>query len=335
MPDGSADASGLRQRLRKAGIAPKAIRAVWPTWWSEEAQTSRSAVVELHYTIARRLGISPQSLFDDGAPQFLWKDTAKFKNVGAQTEEELAALTSFSVAVGQAVLSGLAGESLELPTPSALRDALLSGGRSVDLRALLDLCWAIGIPVVQLALFPLGRKRMHAVTVRVHGRYAVLVGRESGYGAQVAYIVAHELGHIAHQHLAEASALVEADDPITRDGDDEEHAADSYALELLTGDARTVVEASDPEFTASQLADVALRAAPELAIDPGVLALCLGHSSGRWRQAFGALKVIQRGKQDVGSFINGIARHQLAWPDLTLDTREFLEAALGFNDAAA
>lgn len=327
----SSEAQALRKRLREAGVAPAAIRAIWPTWWSEEAEASRSAVVELRYTVARRLGLSPRSLFHDGNPEFLWKDAAKFKNVGTQSDDELAILTSFGVAVGQAVLAAIPKAAVELPAARELRTVLLRTSPVVDLRALLDLSWAVGIPVVQLALFPLGAKRMHAITVRVHGRYAVLVGRESPFPAQVAYIVAHELGHVARGHVTEAPALVEAEDPLIVAGDNEEHDADAYALELLTGDPRTIIDATDPKFSAAQLANAAMGAAAQLRVDPGVLALCLGHSSGRWKQVFAALKRLPPGPVDVGAFINGIARHQLRWDDLPGDSQEFLSVALGFD----
>ncbi len=325
------ESQALRKRLREAGIAPRTIRAIWPTWWSEEAEASRSAVVELRYTVARRLGSSPRSLFENGSPEFLWKDAAKFKNVGTQGDDELAILTSFGVAVGQALLAASPGSVVDVPSAAELRAVLLRTSPAVDLRTLLDLAWAVGIPVAQLALFPLGAKRMHAITVRVHGRYAILVGRQSPFPAQVAYLVAHELGHVASGHVSTAPALVEAEDPLTGSGDDEEHDADAYALELLTGDPHTVIEATDPQFSAVQLANAAIGAARELRIDPGVLALCLGHSSGRWKQAFAALKLLPPGPVDVRDFINGVARHQLRWNDLSGDAQEFLSAALGID----
>jgi hypothetical protein len=325
------EAQELRKRLRRAGVAPGAIKAVWPAWWSDEAESSRSAVVELRYTVARRLGLSPRSLFDDGTPEFLWTDAAKFKNAGMRSEHDLAILTSFSVAVGQNLLSALPDDAnRRLPDAAGtLRETLLQAVPVIDLRALLDVCWAIGIPVIQLGLFPLGAKRMHATTVQIGGRHAVLIGRTSRYAAQIAYILAHEFGHIARHHLRDVTALVEADDPIAHRGDDEEQEADEYALELLTGSPTTTVESDRLDFSARQLAQAAAQAAGSYRIDPGILALCLGHSSGRWRQAFGALKLLPPGEVDVGGFVNDIARQQLRWELLSMDEREFLESAMG------
>src|ERR1700735_5212780 len=93
------EAQTLRRQLMRAGISGSAIDAVWPQWWSTDAEASISAVTELRYTLARRLGLSPQSLFED-APRFVWRDEAKFKNLGTATEDEGVVLTSFSVALG-------------------------------------------------------------------------------------------------------------------------------------------------------------------------------------------------------------------------------------------
>jgi hypothetical protein len=325
----TSEADEVRRRLRRAGLAPSAIRAVWPTWWSKEAEGSASAMVELRYTLARRLGLSPQSLFDDGTPEFLWTDEAKFKNVGAQSDHDLAVLTSFGVAIGQALLAAVPPPRASLPdSASSLREILLATEPTIGLGLLLNVCWSLGIPVVQLTVFPLGAKRMHALTVHIHGRFALLLGRRSHYEAEVAYIIAHELGHIARKHLNLSTALVEAEDPITRAGDDEEQEADRYALELLTGNSEMEVVADRPDFTARQLAESALRAAVTYQIDPGVLALCLGHSSGRWRQAFGALKIMS-GRSNVPGQVNALARQQLETSTLPVDIQDFLDIVMG------
>ena len=38
------------------------VDAVWPAWWSDEAEGSPSAQTELRFGVSRRLGIDPRSL---------------------------------------------------------------------------------------------------------------------------------------------------------------------------------------------------------------------------------------------------------------------------------
>jgi hypothetical protein len=237
----------LRRELRQAGIANAAIDAVWPEWWSADAEGSLSATAELTYTVARRLGLSPRALFD-GTPQFLWRDTTKFKNLGTTTEKEQAILASFGTAVGRCALSATPPVVFPSITDAqTVRDAILRQARFVDLTELLTFCWQTGIPVIQLRVFPLTQKRMQAMTVKVKGRYSVLLGYESNYYARMAYILAHELGHIILGHLENSESLLDMDDPLTAgDLDAEEVAAERAAFVLLTGSDDPQVQANIP-----------------------------------------------------------------------------------------
>ena len=58
-------AGRLRREGDEAGTANAAINAVWPEWWSAEAEASLSATAELTYTVARRLGLSPAPYLTD------------------------------------------------------------------------------------------------------------------------------------------------------------------------------------------------------------------------------------------------------------------------------
>jgi hypothetical protein len=75
------------------------------------------------------------------------------------------------------------------------------------------------------------------------------------------------------------------------------------------------------------VAHAARNAATEARVDPGVLALCLGHSTETWKEVFGALKIL--GEIDVGGYINEVARGQLDWSALPLDSQAFLDTILG------
>jgi hypothetical protein len=254
----------------------------------------------------------------------LWRDDTKFKNLGTQTDNEEAALASFGVAAGRAVLAATPSfQPLPTLNADALRAVLLRGVQFVDGAQLLSFCWSIGIPVIQLRVFPLTSKRMHAVTVRVEDRYAILL----------AYILAHELGHVLLGHLANSEALLDLTDPLTSgasdDVDDEEVEADRFALTVLTGEPAPQVLADSETYNATELAAAAIRTSSTSRIDPGVLALCLGYATGRWRESVGALKIIPPGELEVGQQINDVADRQFDWDGLSSNTREYLERLIG------
>lgn len=115
-------------------------------------------------------------------------------------------------------------------------------------------------------------------------------------------------------------------------GDREEDDSNRFALEVLTGDPAPTMEANVERFSAKQLAFAALDAAHTEHVDPGVLALCLGHATGRWRQTMGALKLLPPGVVDVGSRVNRFAQGQFAKSQLSIDTLRYLNSVASAED---
>lgn len=324
----------LRVELQRAGIATSAVDAVWPQWWSSEADGSLSATAELTFTVARRLGLSPQTLLD-GEARFVWRDETKFKRLTAAASKEEQALSSFGCAVARSVIAGTPGPATTTAFDAAtVRAAILSDRLFVDALALLSFAWGIGIPVIQLRVFPLSQKRMHAMSAAAGGRAAVLLARDSSYLAPMAFTLAHELGHIMLGHLDGATAVIDVDDPLTSPdlNDNEEVAADRFALELLTGDPEPQVLTDADRFSATELAGAVERAGPRLRIDPAMLALCAGHNNAQWEKVFGALKILAPGQVDVPGRVNDVARQQLAWSTMADDSQDYLRVIMGLAD---
>ena len=271
------------------GFASSTIDAVWPRWWSAEADESASARAELRFGIARRLGLNPRTLLDDrDRPEFLWREEARFKHLTAADETERAGIESFGRSVAAAIASATGPPSADVRgwSPAEIRDLLLRDEKPyVGLTDLLALCWGIGIPVVYLRVFPWPQKRMAAMTVRIENRSFILLGKDASYPAPIAFYVAHELGHIVLSHIAPDEALVDMDagDPVMPVGDDEEAAADAFALELLTGWPEPKVLPAEPGTqSAGELARTAKRQERSCGSSRHVGAV-LRPSTGDWR----------------------------------------------------
>jgi hypothetical protein len=320
----------LRVELRRAGIANAAVDAVWPQWWSSEAESSLSATAELTFTVARRLGLSPEDLLS-GEAKFVWRDETKYKRLTTKASREDAALSSFGCAVARAAVAGLPGGAVPSHEAIAIREAILRNAAVVGARGLLAFAWGLGIPVLQLRVFPLQRKGMHAMSVGVRDRAAILLARAESYMAPMTFTLAHEIGHVMLGHLYGAEAVVDFGAPLESPdaNDEEETAADRFALELLTGQAAPEVVTDVDRFSATQLAAAVAQQGPRLGIEPGILALCAGYNTGQWDKAYGALKIIPPQQQDVSGQINTIANRQLDWSAMTSDNRDYLHVVMG------
>lgn len=327
------DRNSLIERLRAAGISRAAIQAAWPSWWTEEADASPSGRAELRFALARRLGLEPKPLLGERV-EFVWNDEARFKHLSAEHEAQKAALTSFGMSIGRLLLRATPAPPTALALPEDLRAAILATAPFVDLGSLIATCWAMRIPVIHLRVFPLEAKSMHAMVVKVDGRFAILLGRDASYPAPVAFTLAHELGHVMLGHLAEAPALVDLEDPaLARDEDEQEEEADRFALTLLTGSPEPDIQTNLERFNAPTLAAAVLDAAGRYAIEPGTMALCLAHARGAWPVAMSALRFIYQGPKPAWREVNGIADAELDWDILGDEAAHYLRnIMIGAND---
>jgi len=305
------------------------VNLAWPTWWSEDAESSPSARAELRFALARKLGLDAQALLEDDEPRFVWK-VASFKHLSATSAAEREAIISYGTSLARTILSAVPERPAADLGAVGLRSRLLADGPFVSLPDLLSFCWAIGVPVIHLKVFPLKAKRMCAMTVRVLDRHAILLAKESKFPAQLAYYVAHELGHIALGHLASNPAVIDFKDPLRagRGADPEETAADRYALELLTGDPEPQVATEARTYSAAALAKAVLETAPEVRVEAGMLALCFGHFTRRWDKVTAALRQIYPQNASVGPYINKVAFSQIAG-GLSDENDEYIRAATG------
>jgi hypothetical protein len=328
-----ADRKGLRKRLKEAGLSDPLIDAAWPAWWSDDALSSQSAKAELRFAIARKLGLSPKSLFHDEV-EFVWKDDARFKHLSNETDEEKAALTSFGISVCRILVQSLKpAPTLGSVAAMDLRNSILKSKPFIDLQSLLATCWAIGIPVIHLRVFPLEAKRMHAMAVKVGGRNVILLGRDAQYPAPVAFTLAHEIGHIMLGHIGTSSAVIDVGDPVGQPmGDRDEEDADRYALELLLGTSQPDIQTNFARFNAVQLATAVLSEGPKRQIEPGTLALCLAYASNTWPIANAAMQFIYTEQKPVWQEVNRIAGRELELGAIGDDSGEYLRRIMGMGD---
>ncbi len=329
----AATTTKIKNQLRDLGLSHEAVQAAWPTWWSEEAERSPSALNDLKFSLSRKLGIAPASLFDEGNAVFVWQGEAKFKGLTTETGADKEVLTSFGMSIARLLLlahEARIGQPIDGLPAVDLRSALLNAGAPhVAISHLLRLSRSLGIPVAYLRVFPLETKSMTAMTVRIGDRFAILLGKDAMYSAPVSFYIAHEIGHIARGHLVTNAALVDMDiESVSLDREEVE--ADAFALALLTGQAQVTFDTNRPPKNATELANAVCSASKREQVDPGILAMCYGHANQQWKLAMAALKIIYGNGKPAWQEINKVALESLDLGKLTSDNREYLESVTGF-----
>jgi hypothetical protein len=330
----------LYGRLSKVGYTRKFIReaGVLPAWWKDDAARSPGAFAQAKLTLATHLGVELESLSDASAEVRLRRPAdCRFKRSNCYNEEQL--LVAAAIGDRTARLAAAAMSVAVKPVPSAgleIRQQILDGGAgSVGLAELLDYCWSLGIPVVQVSRFPPKIVKMDGLAARVRGRPVIILSRNEPSSARMLFILAHELGHIARGHLSENGVLV--DEGIEPDGrDDEEREANAFAIELIAGAADRRFLPADLGFerwpNAERLAAAALETGRRERIDPGHIVLNYAHSmSGSrnfWPVAMSALRRIDRGGS-AQELVRSKMHDNLDWSGLPEDSCTFLMCVAG------
>ncbi|MBL8535462.1 MAG: hypothetical protein JNL33_16560 [Betaproteobacteria bacterium] len=168
--------------------------------------------------------------------------------------------------------------------------------------------------------------------IRSRARHAVFTARRVSHSAQLTFYIAHELGHIALGHVNGNDAIVEdldtsaEGDQNQSSTDDEELAADRYALELLTGSPEFHVTHALSAGSPAELARVAIEAGPILGVDPALLALCFARSTNKWGLAMASLRKIGDPNRPAGRIVNQALRSQIEVGELSHEEVSYLDA---------
>ena len=197
----------------------------------------------------------------------------------------------------------------------------VSGVPRVTLHALLYYCWNMGIPVLPLTHFPTGAKKPDALAGLFAGRPAIVLCKPHKQTARMLFILAHELGHIALKHIEENGLWVDGHVD-SEDRDAQEEAANTFALELLTGRPEARYQAPYNQ-TAEQLVQTARNIGERDGIDPGVILLQFMHNRKRHPAAYDALTLLEANASPI-QLVRDQLCWQFNWEELTRERYDYI-----------
>ena len=308
----------LYAKLKEQGFNPTYVKTLLPDWWDDKIASSPSGYQQAGLRLAKLFGVQPSSLLNTADELKFLVGERRFKRSSNTDEVDLHQACALASTAAKLALKGF-----DRPTPSnwpsalEIRKALLDRGLPwIDFRSLLDFCWELGVPVVFLSHLPRGAKKMQGLALSVGNRPAIVLTSNKKNGFLV-FDLAHELGHIALGHVAANSLFI--DETIdSKSADEDERAANRFALEVLTGEPDCKVQSSKTRYiTQGVLADAAMDLGRKHQIDPLHVALNYGHSA--------------------KSFATGVAAVNLISLQMALPTDQSAcrEAALRYLDADA
>lgn len=317
--------SPLFKRLAEFGFDRPYVRKVaLPEWWDESTAETEDGYMQTLMLLSRNLGLDMRSLQNSTAPvECRAFGTTRYKMKQSVKEDDLRQAHCIAARAAQLACFATSVPPSSLPASAAeIRATICKGGdRYVKFGALLDYCWDMGVPVLHVSRFPRHARKMDGMAARVKGCPVIVLSKNDHFSAQLLFLLAHELGHIVSNHIGESGMVL--DEKIDRESVDEmEIAANTFALELLTGksDAAYWVPRN---LTAQELANGAKRASIRDQVDPGVVALNYAWNKGHWAVGLAALKIIEP-QADAVAVVHERMCARLDWERLPAESRRFL-----------
>lgn len=266
-------------RLERIGFDPAFIRFVLlPSWWDDSLAANSLNRTLAETLIAEHLKISVSQLADPNAvlvPPITPTYQLKCSSVSSVTSEKIR--PSIELATRLAEILGRADSSLALPslrsTIQEIRTQLVTTDGAKALETLLTYCWHQGIVVAHMSRQPSVRRFETfdgALTLFADKRPCILLTETSDSPAWLAFVLAHELGHLMLGHVFPGSQLI----PDTRIGqfadDFIEDSADSFAKDLLYGLPNPWQHNID-ELKAGRISPKLIRYAKYHGMDPAIV----------------------------------------------------------------
>jgi len=330
-------AKALMGSFKGLGLTAAQVRHFVPTWWDDDAAIDEGGLLELQIVLARRLNVTLDGLKAATPKPEFRSATHRFKTVHPEGSTQLAVAAGVGHGLANVLATACQVNPLQGLLPAAdIRARILAKYSAVTLEGLCQWLWEHGVPVVHIINWPKQLRRPDAMCVRVGTRPVVLVVRKEIAPARLAYLVAHETGHIMCGHLEVGNNTVLVDDtlPVDDQGfarDEDERIADGYAMAVLGGDAlRTACKAVGSQHEETKLAASALKASKNNGLDAGQVILGWARETKDWKLAGMAMRYLMT-TQAAPIVVNDVAKRYLDVDALSSDGLDHLNRLTGIQ----
>jgi len=286
-------------RLTKAGFKRDFVRrAILPEWWSDAAAGDPGLLGEVEFRVARFLGASISSIqaVTEPLPVPAYS-LAQLRRVGDVGRDRLVPSIHAAVRVASAVVRSLrtssdGGVPGDLPkTGLEWRAQLSRHGKSPTLAEIAGDLWARGIPVVPLDALP--GLTFQGLACIVNGHPVVLVGHKHDEPGRMAFLLAHEAGHVAAGDCSEGIPVVDGDEDIA-DNTEMELLAERYATEVMVGGAAAPRLDADSSIGFKELARTAIDVERDTGADASIVVFRWARETLNYATATMAVKAMYR-----------------------------------------
>lgn len=240
----------LMQRLSRAGFKRQFVKtALLPDWWEDSYSHDQELLPEIEIRVSRFLGVSLETIKDPNHPLRtpLYAGTQLRRVRNNVDRARMGPAIHAATRIGAAIVRNLKQqEGTQVPPadPSKWRQTLEAEGEtSIQLGAILTDLWERRIPVIPLETLP--SPTFQGMSCIVDDHPVIFLGHKYDEPGRVAFIVCHEVGHVAIGDCSTDAPVLHETDGV-RDDSPTEKNADSFATRMLVGDnPRAFLEGED------------------------------------------------------------------------------------------
>jgi hypothetical protein len=284
--------------LNQGGFSKEFVRkAILPDWWNDACGTQSELMPEVEIRIARFLGLSLADVKNPNCSLTPTKyENAHLRRVRFIDEDRLAPAIHSALKIGAAVIRNLRNPvpfKDNIPSDALtwrlqiLKDKTNATNATLDM--LLEDLWRRCIPVVPIEVLP--SPNFQGIACIIEDRPIILLGQRHDEPGHVAFIIAHEAGHIASADCGPGQPVVDEAGEVDDDAD-MEHDADNFAKLVLLGPNGI------PDLTAGdykQIAEQADQIEQETGADASLIIFNWARQTRDYAKARMAVKALYRG----------------------------------------
>lgn len=228
-----------------------------PDWWDNACLQEPRLLEDIEIRVARFLGQSLEKVRDPNAtlaaPAYPGAQLRRVKDID---RDRLGPAIHAAMRIAAAVVRSLKDPTTRvaaLPADGlAWRNLIQRPRLAASLQDIAGDLWRRGIPVIPLDVLP--TPNFQGIAGIVEGRPVILLGHKHDEPGRIAFVVAHEAGHIAAADCAPNQPVVDEEEEDIIDDTSIERRADQYANHVLIGNSTI------PEITGTDFKDLARKA---------------------------------------------------------------------------
>ena len=307
------------QSLKTLGFKSRSFieKNVFPDWWNNGLEDDIDSIYKLITSLAKNLFLDVNIALEE--PLFSFKAVPELRYKLQSKQNEPYTFSCLAKSVADLTRIAIQNTYTSVPeNPQEIRDFIFQKYQSVNLEGLLEFCYKFGIPVIHFDKKLIGESKFDGMVTVCDDRPVIVISLSRKNPAWLAFILAHELGHIAKKHILKGMLIDTSFSDGERDSDEDE--ADSFASKLLFGDFD--LQWSN-KLSPNELLSKTKRLNDDYRIDSGAAVLNYAWHTKDWQGAMAVLKKLEpeaNAPEKINAFLNKYIQPQ----NIDADSRDFL-----------